>query len=229
MITAIALDDELPSLEIIEAFCAKIEDVELKKTFLKTSEARYFLENNPVDLLFLDINMPATSGIDFYKTLPQETLVIFTTAYKEYAVESYEIGAFDYLLKPFSFQRFKLAIDRAIEQKKMLSNNNEGFLYFRVDYGLVKIIFSEILYIEGQDNYVKFYFENQKPLLVRITIKELLEKLPEDYFCRVHRSCIVSLSKITSFRNKTVFINDVALSVGNTYEEDFIKRLDVKK
>ena len=176
MITAIALDDELPSLEIIEAFCANIEEIDLKKTFLKTSEARYFLENNPVDLLFLDINMPAASGIDFYKTLPQETLVIFTTAYKEYAVESYEIGAFDYLLKPFSFQRFKMAVDRAAEQKKLLSAHDEGFIYFRVDYGLVKVVFSEILYIEGQDNYVKFYFENQKSLLVRITIKELLEK-----------------------------------------------------
>lgn len=225
MITAIALDDELPSLEIIEAFCANIETVDLKKTFLKTSEARYFLENNPVDLLFLDINMPATSGIDFYKTIPQETLVIFTTAYKEYAVESYEIGAFDYLLKPFSFQRFKMAIDRVAEQKRLLSAHDEGFIYFRVDYGLVKVVFSEILYIEGQDNYVKFYFENQKSLLVRITIKELLEKLPENSFCRIHRSSIISLSKITSFRNKTVYIKDIALPVGNTYEEDFLKKL----
>lgn len=225
MITAIALDDELPSLEIIEAFCANIEEIDLKKTFLKTSEARYFLENNPVDLLFLDINMPAASGIDFYKTLPQETLVIFTTAYKEYAVESYEIGAFDYLLKPFSFQRFKMAVDRAAEQKKLLSAYDEGFIYFRVDYGLVKVVFSEILYIEGQDNYVKFYFENQKSLLVRITIKELLEKLPEQHFCRIHRSSIVSLAKITSFRHKTVYIKDIALPVGNTYEEDFLKKI----
>ncbi|MCF2221485.1 MULTISPECIES: LytR/AlgR family response regulator transcription factor [Chryseobacterium] len=225
MITAIALDDELPSLEIIEAFCANIEEIDLKKTFLKTSEARYFLENNPVDLLFLDINMPAASGIDFYKTLPQETLVIFTTAYKEYAVESYEIGAFDYLLKPFSFQRFKMAVDRAAEQKKLLSAHDEGFIYFRVDYGLVKVVFSEILYIEGQDNYVKFYFENQKSLLVRITIKELLEKLPEQHFCRIHRSSIVSLAKITSFRHKTVYIKDIALPVGNTYEEDFLKKI----
>ncbi|WP_375181822.1 LytR/AlgR family response regulator transcription factor [Chryseobacterium sp.] len=225
MITAIALDDELPSLEIIEAFCANIEEIDLKKTFLKTSEARYFLENNPVDLLFLDINMPAASGIDFYKTLPQETLVIFTTAYKEYAVESYEIGAFDYLLKPFSFQRFKMAVDRASEQKKLLSAHDEGFIYFRVDYGLVKVVFSEILYIEGQDNYVKFYFENQKSLLVRITIKELLEKLPEQHFCRIHRSSIVSLAKITSFRHKTVYIKDIALPVGNTYEEDFLKKI----
>jgi DNA-binding LytR/AlgR family response regulator len=225
MITAIALDDELPSLEIIEAFCANIEEIDLKKTFLKTSEARYFLENNPVDLLFLDINMPAASGIDFYKTLPQETLVIFTTAYKEYAVESYEIGAFDYLLKPFSFQRFKMAVDRAAEQKKLLSAHDEGFIYFRVDYGLVKVVFSEILYIEGQNNYVKFYFENQKSLLVRITIKELLEKLPEQHFCRIHRSSIVSLAKITSFRHKTVYIKDIALPVGNTYEEDFLKKI----
>jgi len=111
----------------------------------------------------------------------------------------------------------------------MLSNDKGGFLYFRVDYRLVKVIFDEIIYIEGQDNYVKFYFVNQKPILIRITIKELLEKLPEDYFCRVHRSCIVSLHKITSYKNKTIYIHDISLPIGNTYEENFLQRLNVKK
>lgn len=226
MITAIAIDDELPSLEIIEVFCSRLDTIELKKYFLKTSEARYYLENNPIDLVFLDINMPAKSGIDFFKDLPQETLVVFTTAYKEYAIESYEIGAFDYLLKPFSFLRFKTTIERALERKKLFQENNESFIYFKADYGLVKVVFNDIIYIEGQDNYVKIYFENQKPLLIRITIKEILEKLPQEHFCRVHRSSIVSLSKITSYRKKIVNLGNISLPVGNTYENDFVQKLE---
>lgn len=226
MISAIALDDELPSLEILEAFCSRIDNVDLKQTFLKTSEASEYLEKNHVDLIFLDINMPSRSGIDFYKDLPQEVNVVFTSAYKEYAVESYEIGAIDYLLKPFSFERFKTTIERIQEKKKLLSENNEDYIYFRVDYGLVKVNFSDIIMIEGQDNYVKIHLENQKPLLVRITIKSMLEKLPEKHFCRVHRSSIIALSKIVSYRNKTIYTDTLEISVGNTFEKDFLEKLD---
>lgn len=226
MITAIAIDDELPSLEIIEVFCSKLDTIELKKVFLKTSEARYFLENNPIDLIFLDINMPAKSGVDFYKDLPQDSLVIFTTAFKEYAVESYEIGAFDYLLKPFSFERFKTSIDRVVEKKKTSQENDASFIYVKTDYGLVKVVFDDIIYLEGQDNYVKIYLENQKPLLIRITIKEIVEKLPQKNFCRIHRSNVISLKRITSYRNKVVKLGDIALPVGTTYEIDFLEKLE---
>lgn len=226
MISAIAIDDELPSLEIIEVFCSKLDTIELKKVFLKTSEARYFLENNPIDLIFLDINMPAKSGVDFYKDLPQDALVIFTTAYKEYAVESYEIGAFDYLLKPFSFERFKTSIDRVVDRKKTSQENDASFIYVKTDYGLVKVVFDDILYLEGQDNYVKIYLENQKPLMIRITIKDILEKLPQKNFCRIHRSNVISLKRITSYRNKVVKLGDIALPVGTTYENDFLEKLE---
>lgn len=226
MITAIAIDDELPSLEIIEVFCSKLHTIELKKVFLKTSEARYFLENNPIDLIFLDINMPAKSGVDFYKDLPQDSLVIFTTAYKEYAVESYEIGAFDYLLKPFSFERFKTSIDRVVERKKTSQENDASFIYVKTDYGLVKVVFDDIIYLEGQDNYVKIYLENQKPLMIRITIKDIVEKLPQKNFCRIHRSNVISLKRITSYRNKVVKLGDIALPVGTTYENDFLEKLE---
>ena len=226
MITAIAIDDELPALEIIEVFCSKLDTIELKKVFLKTSEARYFLENNPIDLIFLDINMPAKSGVDFYKDLPQDSLVIFTTAYKEYAVESYEIGAFDYLLKPFSFERFKTSIDRVVERKKTSQENDASFIYVKTDYGLVKVVFDDIIYLEGQDNYVKIYLENQKPLMIRITIKDIVEKLPQKNFCRIHRSNVISLKRITSYRNKVVKLGDIALPVGTTYENDFLEKLE---
>lgn len=228
MITAIALDDELPSLEIIEAFCNKIEYIELKKIFLKTSEANYYLENNPVDLIFLDINMPSRSGIEFSKAISQDIMVVFTTAYKEYAVESYEIGALDYLLKPFSFDRFKITVDRIAEQKKLLSESSNNHIYFRVDYGLIKVMFQDIIYIEGLDNYIKIHLENKSPVLVRMTIKTVLEKLPSKNFCRIHRSYIIALSRIVSYRNKMVYIDNKQIPIGSTFEKDFLEKLDIK-
>jgi DNA-binding LytR/AlgR family response regulator len=225
MINAIAIDDELPSLEIIEVFCSKLDSLDLKKTFLKTSEARYYLENNPIDLIFLDINMPNKSGVDFFKELPQETLVVFTTAYVEFAVESYEIGALDYLLKPFSYIRFKIAVDRALEKKNISQNNDVTFIYFKADYGLVKVNLNDIIYVEGQDNYVKIYIENHKSILVRMSIKDIVEKLPKRDFCRIHRSSVVQLKKITSYRNKIVNLGNISLPVGITFENDFIKKI----
>ena len=226
IITAIALDDEQPALEILETFCSQVTNIDLKKTFLKTSEANYYLETNPVDLIFLDINMPSRSGIDFFKAIPQDMMVVFTTAYKEYAVESYEVGAIDYLLKPFDFDRFKTTVDRIIEKKKLLFENNEDSLYFKIDYGLVKVPLRSIILIEGQDNYIKIHLENQKPILVRNTIKNILEKLPEKHFCRIHRSSIIALSKISSYRNKTVYTNDLQVAVGNTFEKEFLEKLE---
>jgi DNA-binding LytR/AlgR family response regulator len=227
MITAIALDDELPALEIIELYCSQIETIDLKKVFSKTSEARFYLEENAVDLIFLDINMPSHSGIDFFKSISQKTMVIFTTAYSEYAVESYELGAIDYLLKPFSFDRFNKAVEKVVEQNKLLSQSNENQLYFRIDYGLTKVSIQDIIFIEGLDNYIKIHLTNQKPILVRMTIKNILEKLPLKQFCRVHRSYIISMSKITSYRNKIVYIADNEIPLGKTYEDAFLGLLNI--
>lgn len=227
MITAIALDDDIASLEIIETFCSNLDGICLQKTFLKTIEAREYLEKNPVDLLFLDVNLSSKTGFDFYKSLSgiQQTSVIFITAFKDYAVDSYDVGAVDFLLKPFNFSRFSLAVERVIERKKLLHQSNEEPLFFKADYGLVKIVSKEILYIEGHDNYVKIFLQNQKPMMIRMTLKEILEKIPEKYFLRIHRSTIVSLPQITAFKNKTAYINEIALSVGNTYEKDFVEKL----
>lgn len=224
MIKAIALDDERPALEVVEAFCGRIDFVELKKTFSKTGEARLYLEENPVDLLFLDINMPSVSGIDFYKSIPHPAMVIFTTAYSEYAVESYEVKAMDYLLKPFTYERFLQAVTKVHEHYKLLNHSaeqNEKFLYFRVDYGLVKIAASDILFIEGLDNYLKIHLVDQKPVVVRLTMKAMLEKLPEHLFARVHRSYIVSLKKIISLRNRIIRVADEEIPLGTSYEEEF--------
>ncbi|SEJ41319.1 two component transcriptional regulator, LytTR family [Dyadobacter koreensis] len=224
MIKAIAIDDERPALEILGTFCGRTDFIDLQKTFIKTGQAREYLEENPVDLIFLDIHMPVVSGIDFFKNIPHPAMVIFTTAYAEYAVESYELNAVDYLLKPFSQDRFLLAANKALQMfqgARQKSGADSPVLYFRVDYGLVPISINDILFIEGLDNYLKIHLISQKPVVVRLTMKAMMEKLPEHGFVRIHRSYIVSLDKVASFRNKHIQIGQEEIPVGASYEEYF--------
>jgi DNA-binding LytR/AlgR family response regulator len=218
MIKAIALDDEPPALDIIDTFCKRMDSVVLEKAFTGTIEAFKYLEQFPVDLLFLDINMPSLSGIDFYKSISQKTMVIFTTSYSEYAVESYTLNAIDYLLKPFTFARFKQAIEKA---EKHLPR--EPHLTLRVDYGLVQIAMNDILFIEGDDNYLKIYVREQQPLLVRMTMKAIIEKLPATVFIRVHRSYIVSLTHIENVRNRMISVAGHKVPLGSSYESAFFQ------
>lgn len=232
MMTAIALDDEYPALDVIQAFCGQIGGVELVKTFIRTGEARLYLEKNPVDLLFLDINMPRESGLEFARSVPQQTLVIFTTAYSEFAAESYDVEAVDYLLKPFTLERFSKAIQRAQARWQALrqtaidrpDGTEPAHLYFRVDYGLVKIIVADILFVEGLDNYLKIHRRTEHPLVVRLTMKAMLDKLPTANFVRIHRSFIVALDKIESIRTKMILIGDDELPIGSSYEKEFFSR-----
>ncbi|CAN5523775.1 LytTR family DNA-binding domain-containing protein [soil metagenome] len=229
MMKAIALDDERPALDVIDAFCNRIDSVELVKTFTRTGEARLYLESKPVDLIFLDINMPKESGLAFSRSITQQTLVIFTTAYSEFAVESYEIEAVDYLLKPFTFERFKQAVQRAQTRWQALrqtsGNPLEGleqtYLYFRVDFNLVKVTLADILFIEGLDNYLKIHLKEGDPLVVRLTLKAMLDKLPAKHFIRVHRSFIVAIDKIQALRNRMILIGQEEIPIGNSYEKDF--------
>ncbi|MEA5259348.1 LytTR family DNA-binding domain-containing protein [Arcicella aquatica] len=222
MIRAIALDDEQPALEIIDFFCSQIAGIELLKTFTKSAEARLYLEEHPVELIFLDINMPAISGIDFFRNIPHEIMVIFTTAFSEYAVEGFELKAIDYLLKPFTLQRFQQATQKAIDLQQFYLQNQQQYLYFKVDYGLVKVFVSDIIFIEGLDNYLKIHLLNQKPLIVRMTMKACLENLSNNQFVRVHRSFIVAIKHIQFVRNKMIFISkETTLPLGNSYEEGF--------
>lgn len=229
MITAVAIDDEPLPLEIIEEYCAAIDFIKLEKTFTQTEEAKKYLKNYPVDLIFLDINMPSISGIDFYKGLKQETMVIFTTAHAQYAVEGFELSAVDYLLKPFSFERFSVAVNKANDFIKFLHgkpSSEEKSLFIRSEYSLVKISISEILYIEGLADYLKIHLENGKMHLTRMTMKGVLAKLSEKEFIRVHRSFIVPLQKIEAVRNKTITLQgSKEIPVGASYEEHFFKHL----
>lgn len=229
MIKAIALDDEPLALEILQSLCDTIDYIELEKVFTKSDEALKYLKKYPVDLLFLDINMPSISGLDFYKKLPNKTMVIFTTAYSEFAVEGFTLSATDYLLKPISLSRFQQAAEKAFSQWKQQNQNIEQqYLFIRADYSLIKILFSDILYIEGLDDYVKIHIQNQKTVVARMTLKAMLQKLPETEFIRVHRSFIIPISKVEKIRNKVIFIDTAEIPISTSYEEAFFALLDKK-
>ncbi|PVD51699.1 DNA-binding response regulator [Terrimonas sp.] len=229
MIEAIAIDDELPALSIIENFCARLDFINLQKTFNQPTEALKYLKKFPVDLLFLDVNMPSLNGIDLYKSVQQETMVIFTTAYSEFAVEGFNLNAVDYLLKPFTFKRFLQASEKAQDYyayQLQKQKTEAQYLFIRADYSLVKIDIKNILYIEGYDDYLKIHIEDQRPVITRMTIKNILEKLPENNFIRIHRSYVIPLDKVTSLRNKMVSVGEIKLPLGNSFEENFLKRFN---
>lgn len=229
MIEAIAIDDELPALSIIENFCTKVDFINLQKTFNQPTEALKYLRRFPVDLLFLDVNMPSVNGIELYKAVQQETMVIFTTAYNEYAVEGFNLSAVDYLLKPFTFKRFLQAVEKARDYQSYQLQKNKTetqYLFVRADYSLVKIDITNISYIEGYDDYLKIHTTDQKPVITRMTIKNILEKLPDNNFIRIHRSYIIPLDKVDSVRNKLVTIGDIKLPLGSSFEENFLKHFN---
>jgi DNA-binding LytR/AlgR family response regulator len=223
MIKALAIDDEPLALNVIEAFCTQLDYIDLQKTFTKPNEALKHLNKYPVDLLFLDIHMPSLTGIDFYKNIEQNTLVIFCTAHGQYAVEGFNLNALDYLLKPFTFERFKQATDKARDYFASSNNQKAQHIFMRADYSLQKIMLDDIMCIEALDDYLKIYINNQKTIVARMTMKAMLEKLPSTEFMRVHRSFIVPIKKVESLRNKMLQLGDKKIPVGNSYEEDVLK------
>jgi|688.fasta_scaffold09291_5 DNA-binding LytR/AlgR family response regulator len=228
--TAIALDDEPLALEIIQSFAAQISDLYLEKTFTKVSDAKKYLLRYPVDIIFLDINMPEMSGIEFYKNISQETKVIFTTAYSEFAVLGFEVQAVDYLLKPYSFERFEQAIQKGREslKSKLKSDiNSKTQLLIRADYQLLKIDLDSIQLIESLADYIKIKLAGNKFLTVRMTMKAMLKKLPDREFIRVHRSYIIPIRRIQSIRNKIIYLDDMEIQVGHSYETEVAKRFSI--
>lgn len=224
MIRAIALDDEPLALRVIESFCSRLDFIRLEKTFTKTSEAHKHLRKQPVDLVFLDIQMPMQNGMEFYAEIEQNVLVIFTTAFSEYAVEGFNINATDYLLKPFSFERFLQAAQKVkaiYDLKNQVQPTEPQYLFIRADYSLNKILVSDILFIEGLDDYLKIHIDSQKTIVARMTMKAILEKLPAQEFVRVHRSFIVPISRIEKVRNKIIYIRDEEIPVSASYEAAF--------
>lgn len=217
MITAIALDDEPFALKIIENFCNEVDYITLEKTYTKQSEALKHLNKYPVDLIFLDIQMPQKNGLDFYKSIHQNTKVIFTTAYPDYAVDAFEVNAIDYLVKPFSFERFLKALEKIKENLKAPSSET---LFIRADYKLHKINYHDILFVEALDDYIKIHLKDQSKITTRLTLKNIQDKLPASHFVRVHRSYLVSINHIKSIVNKSIKIEDYIIPIGEKYKEE---------
>lgn len=221
MIKAIAIDDEILALKIIEAFADKIDDISLEKTFHVQSDAEKYLRKFPVDLIFMDIQMPNRSGLDFYKTLSKDIKVIFTTAFSEYAVDAFDVNAVDYLMKPFSFDRFQKAIDK---MRQMSSTELQAqHLLIRADYKLHKIDYEDIILIEGLDDYIQIHLKNAPKITARSSMKNIMAKLPEKDFIRVHRSYILPIKAIRGIVNKNIHLEDFIIPVGETYKDDLKK------
>lgn len=227
MINAIAIDDEPLALTVIQSLCDKNERIHLQKTFTQPNEALKYLRKFPVDLIFCDIQMPSMTGIHLVKSLQQNTMVIFTTAFSEYAVVSYELNAIDYLLKPINHKRFTQAIAKAQEYLDYTSKKDPSAdknIFIRADFSLVKIPLAEILYIEGLADYLKIYIKDRKPITARMPMKDLIEKLPPADFIRVHRSFILPFSRIEAVRGTTIFIDNQEFPIGRTYTDEFFNR-----
>ncbi|WP_321367896.1 LytTR family DNA-binding domain-containing protein [uncultured Draconibacterium sp.] len=229
-IKALIIDDEPLAQNVIKQYALKIPSLEIIGACNDAICAQQFLHENNVDLLFLDINMPKLSGISFLKNLKKDPLVIFTTAYSEYALEGYELNAIDYLKKPFSFERFFKAFSRAEElyllkanakSTSPVSEKNE-FLFIKANKKSVKLKFSDILYIEGLGDYIKIHLTSEK-LVTNLSMKKIFSLLPEEMFYRTHKSFIISVDKIDSLEGNMVCIAGEKLPIGNSYRQEFFE------
>jgi DNA-binding LytR/AlgR family response regulator len=235
-IKCLIVDDEPPAQEILKKHIARVESLELAGNCSNAVDALSFLQNNPVDLIFLDIQMPHILGTSFVRTLKSPPKVIFTTAYRKFAVEGFELNAVDYLLKPIGFERFLQSINKVFQTNIPAPDTNkysEGyglekshpFLYFRVDRKMVKVMLNDILIIEGLKDYIKI-ITNTKTIVTKHLLSSLEEMLPADSFLRIHRSYIISINKIDSYKADSIEIGKKELPIGRLYKHDVEKFLN---
>ena len=250
MITCLAIDDEPLALQQLVAYISKVPFLELAAQCQSAVEARAFLEHDTVDAIFCDINMPDLNGMDFVKSLAVPPLVVFTTAYSEYAVEGFRVNAVDYLLKPFGLQDFQRAANRLlsrIEEGGRRKENtpssdishssfvvppyseNDNVLFLKTDYRIVKVSIPDIRYVEAMSEYLKVWIQGEaKPIITLLSMKKMEERLP-DYFMRIHRSYIVNLTRIQEVnKNRVIMDADTYLPIGDMYKEAFQAYLDTK-
>jgi two-component system, LytTR family, response regulator len=217
---AIAVDDEPIALEIIRSHAAKVPFLELKAEFTDAFKALEYLQKEPIDLIFLDIKMPDISGIEFFNSLPKKPLLIFTTAYTEHAVTSFEMDAVDYLLKPFSLARFIKGCNKAFELYNFRNaSGTTDHIYVKTGYEQLKVLYEEILYLEAAGNYVTFVLKD-KNILSRSTFLEAASLLPSDKFVRVHRSYLVAINKIDKVERHQVTVNNLKIPVSEAYSQN---------
>lgn len=222
MMTSIAIDDEPLALEVIRSHAFKVPFLQLDACFTNAFDALKFLDERPSDLIFLDIKMPDISGLEFMEALTAKPLVIFTTAYSEHAVRSYELDAVDYLLKPFSLGRFLKACNKAKELLEFKTGQAQSpeYLFLKSGTEKIKVHFNDILYIEAAGNYMTFVLPGQR-ILSRLTMQETLDLLPGEQFARIHRSYIVARDKVDKLERHQVHVQDQALPLGSAYSPEW--------
>ena len=225
----IIVDDEPLARKAIEKLIYQTENLEVIGSFNGAEATKAFLEKNTVDLVFLDIQMPGVNGIEFSRTIPKNTLVVFTTAYHEFASESYEVDAIDYLIKPVKLERFQKAVEKANTYCKLfhtdhtnsnIENITTDYIFVRSERRIFKVHLSDILYIEGLKDYVIIYLETQK-VITLMNIKTIHELLPKSFFVRVSKSYIINVKNIDSVDNNTVYIGKNEIPIGNIYRDHF--------
>jgi two-component system, LytTR family, response regulator len=225
LIKCIAIDDEPPALILLKEYIAKCPGLQLLQTFDDAISGGEFLRQNPVDLLFIDINMPDITGLDLVRSLDEKPMIVFTTAHKKFAVDGFDLDAVDYLLKPISFERFTKAVNKATEYheyKKKPKTEEAESLFVYSEYRMVKIPMADIECIESLEDYIRINLTTGKPIMTLLTMKKVLEKLPTNKFKRVHRSYIVATDKVKSVLNrKATLSSGTELPISDSYL-DFI-------
>jgi DNA-binding LytR/AlgR family response regulator len=231
----IAVDDEGPALYLIEDNIRRVPFLHLVKCCKNAYDAMVILQQESIDLMFLDIEMPGITGLEFLQSLPSKPMVIFTTAYKKYAWEGYNLDVLDYLLKPIAYDRFLKAVNKAHEyyhvRRKEQSEApvNPDYIFVYAEYNLVKIVLNEITHIEALKDYVKIYLNtSNKPVITRVSMKAMEEKLPASKYVRVHKSFIVSIDKITSIRKNRINLGLSDVPMSDNFRENIFKLIDIK-
>lgn len=235
----VIIDDEPLAVELLEDFVRKVDSLELLSTFNNAIDAVSFINQNSIDLIFLDIEMPHFSGIDFLNTIEKKPLVIFTTAYSDYAVEGFNLGAVDYLVKPIPFHRFLKSVVRAqqilhpatniqaISESTTAPELEQDFMFVRAEYENVKMNFSDILFIEGLKDYVKIYTTDNKFTLTLISLIKLENLLSSKGFSRIHRSYIINIKHVKSIQKNKVLISDKRIPISESYKNAFFERINL--
>lgn len=232
----IIVDDEPLAREAIELLVKDIDYLTLAGTFNNASAAARFMEQNAVDLIFLDIQMPGITGIEFAKTISRRTLIVFTTAYSEYALDSYEVDAIDYLIKPVEPERFRKAADKALAYSSLLMQDEkeniepaaDDYFFVKSDRKYFKVNFEDILFVEGLKDYVILQLEEQR-IITRMNLKAMNELLPKSLFLRVNKSYIVNTARIEAFDNNDIFIKTHEIAIGSSYRDSFFEEFVMRK
>lgn len=230
----IAVDDETPALYLIEDNIRRVPFLQLMKCCKNAYEAMDILQKDTIDLVFLDIEMPGITGLEFLQSLPSPPMVVFTTAYKKYALDGFNLNVLDYLLKPVAYDRFLKAVNKAHEyyhlrKRELTGTQQPEYIFVYAEYNLVKVVLSEITHIEALKDYVKIYLSScNRPVITRVSMKSMEEKLPPSKYVRVHKSFIVAIDKITSIRKNRIKVGGQEVPLSENFRENIFRMIDIR-